>query len=471
MDTNLKKYIRKQLKTLLESKYGYYKDKDGRIKQGDLADAWADRMDSALEDPKEKKRNTLKNTLKKIKDEETIDEGPLKSLLKRKNQHNNLSITGEYEGEPTTISGEELKNILDQNLEISNSLEDFINKVTYMVTDETSSLSRNDVETLTNYYEQSSLNEEDGSVETDDAAEAEKLAKKGVNVKLTKEEKLRQVIQNILKEEDQKKTNLDKATEKTSLNESDVVTGVGYMASFAIVMIGFILGTAALIEKPGNIKAAIKFIINQFKYDKKSKQIVQDLVSQEPDLVKIKNPFKIQSIRYAKKGWDGLPQEDKDYMLNNTKQGVKDLVKQAESEISLNEDDSFTPNHYDIEYIPQEVELALEELGLTPLDRYIDYVNFMNTVPKSLKIVLTNGNDFDLYFEDFGLVLKADRTIDISDKRNIPAAQKSINDLLTGPIQNDDMEGEAVEDEDEIPADIEDTDTGAEEEPIEEPEA
>ena len=36
MSRQLREHIRKQLKTILESKNGYYKGRDGRIKQGDF---------------------------------------------------------------------------------------------------------------------------------------------------------------------------------------------------------------------------------------------------------------------------------------------------------------------------------------------------------------------------------------------------------------------------------------------------
>ena len=74
MSKQLREHIRTQLKTILESKYGYYKDKDGRIKQGDLAQAWKERIKSAVEDEEDRKDLSLKNVMKGIKDEEDIKE-------------------------------------------------------------------------------------------------------------------------------------------------------------------------------------------------------------------------------------------------------------------------------------------------------------------------------------------------------------------------------------------------------------
>ena len=127
------------------------------------------------------------------------------------------------------------------------------------------------------------------------------------------------------------------------------------------------------------------------------------------------------------------------------------------------EDDAFVPNHYKPEFIPREAEQALEKLGLTPIDRYVDFVNFMNSVPKSLKVVLTNGNSFLLYFDEDGLRLQIGANeIDISDDRTLPEAQDMINDLLMGPVDVPEEEEEATE---EVPAEEE---PAAEEEPTEE---
>ena len=85
MSRQLREHIRKQLKTILESKNGYYKGRDGRIKQGDLATAWKERMKSAVEDEEDRKDLSLKNVMKSIKDEENIKK-KVKLLLKKKKE-------------------------------------------------------------------------------------------------------------------------------------------------------------------------------------------------------------------------------------------------------------------------------------------------------------------------------------------------------------------------------------------------
>ena len=139
------------------------------------------------------------------------------------------------------------------------------------------------------------------------------------------------------------------------------------------------------------------------------------------------------------------------------------------------EDDAFVPNHYKPEFIPREAEQTLERLGLTPIDRYVDFVNFMDSTPKSLKIVLVNGNSFLLYFDETGLALAVGaEEIDLSDDRNLPKAQQIINDLLMGPVDAPEEEGEEdMGAEEEVPAEEEPAaeEEPTEEEPAEEPEA
>lgn len=61
-------------------------------------------------------------------------------------------IEGEYEGEPETLAGVGLYDLLYDIVEIAISEDDFIKKVTQAVTDETSSLSAEDEQKLRNWY-------------------------------------------------------------------------------------------------------------------------------------------------------------------------------------------------------------------------------------------------------------------------------------------------------------------------------
>lgn len=302
MSNQLRKHIRTQLKTLLESKYGYYKDKDGRIQKGDLAQAWSQRIKSAVEDEEDRKDLSLKNVMKGIKDEEDIKEV------------------------------------------------------------------------------------------TDDEVEAQK--------------------------------------DKTHKAEMD-----------------------ALKAKEAKAKE---------------------------DLAQAKNMEEAELSPKQKKIAQAAPPPDKitgaDFAALKSKKKLKEYINEMipslleADEEEGQEDDAFIPNHYKPEFIPREAEQALEKLGLTPIDRYVDFVNFMNSVPKSLKVVLTNGNSFLLYFDEDGLRLQIGANeIDISDDRTLPEAQDMINDLLMGPTDVPEEEEEAAEEvpEEEPAAEEEPT----EEEPAEEPEA
>ena len=63
-----------------------------------------------------------------------------------------MKITGEREGQPDVISGTRLRSVLDLMHQDSVNEQDFVSKVTYFVTDFTSSLSEEDQETLRDWY-------------------------------------------------------------------------------------------------------------------------------------------------------------------------------------------------------------------------------------------------------------------------------------------------------------------------------
>lgn len=304
MSNQLRKHIRTQLKTLLESKYGYYKDKDGRIKQGDLATAWKERIKSAVEDEEDRKDLSLKNVMKGIKDEEDIKEG-----------------------------------------------------------------------------------------ETED-----KAAQNAIKIAADAEIKAAQLK---LKAAQEKKKEADMQKEGKNLEE----------------------------------------------LSPKQKKIAQ--AAPPPDKIT---------------GADFAALKSKKKLKEYINEMIPSLLEVDEEEGQ--EDDAFVPNHYKPEFIPREAEQALEKLGLTPIDRYVDFVNFMNSVPKSLKVVLTNGNSFLLYFDEDGLRLQIGANeIDISDDRTLPEAQDMINDLLMGPVDVPEEEEEEGTAEEEAPTEEE---PAAEEEPEEE---
>ena len=64
-----------------------------------------------------------------------------------------ISITGDYMGEPEIYSGHNFRKFLMEMLELALNEDDFVNKVIMGVTDELSSISREDEEKLRQYYE------------------------------------------------------------------------------------------------------------------------------------------------------------------------------------------------------------------------------------------------------------------------------------------------------------------------------
>ena len=63
-----------------------------------------------------------------------------------------LVINTEYDGQVETRTLGELSEFLHNMLELSHNLNDFLNKVDYGLTDETSRLSSDDHSTLTKWY-------------------------------------------------------------------------------------------------------------------------------------------------------------------------------------------------------------------------------------------------------------------------------------------------------------------------------
>ena len=68
------------------------------------------------------------------------------------------TITGEYEGKPVKFNLKDITNLKDI-LNISKSAKDFVNKVSMAVTDETSSLSKEDAKKLILFYNKRNMNE------------------------------------------------------------------------------------------------------------------------------------------------------------------------------------------------------------------------------------------------------------------------------------------------------------------------
>ena len=56
--------------------------------------------------------------------------------------------------------------------------------------------------------------------------------------------------------------------------------------------------------------------------------------------------------------------------------------------------------------IPPEILIALEDkLKMNPIVRFVKDVKAVNSIPPSYKIILHNDQYFDVYYEDFSLML------------------------------------------------------------------
>ena len=78
-----------------------------------------------------------------------------KYLAEGKLLKEDLTITGEYEGEPVINSGDDLEKYLIDIMSLAISAEDFVRKVEFGMTDETSRLSKEDQIKLRQFYEDS----------------------------------------------------------------------------------------------------------------------------------------------------------------------------------------------------------------------------------------------------------------------------------------------------------------------------
>jgi len=85
-------------------------------------------------------------------------EAPIKKDIMKKAPVKEETITGEYEGKPVNFKIKDITNLKDI-LNISKSAKDFVNKVTMAVTDETSSLSREDAKKLILFYKKRTMKE------------------------------------------------------------------------------------------------------------------------------------------------------------------------------------------------------------------------------------------------------------------------------------------------------------------------
>ena len=83
--------------------------------------------------------------------------------------------------------------------------------------------------------------------------------------------------------------------------------------------------------------------------------------------------------------------------------------------------------------VPPEILDALKEkLKMNPLIRYVGSLKAVNSLPPSYEVRLLNGQSFDIYYEDFSLMVKiGSKEYYLMDMSERNEAMTHINKLLT----------------------------------------
>ena len=150
---------------------------------------------------------------------------------------------------------------------------------------------------------------------------------------------------------------------------------------------------------------------------------------------------------------------------------LNQIIKEEVRSLKLEQDIKRYP-------IPPEIIIALEEkLQMKPIIRFVKDTKALNSIPPAYKIILHNDQYFDIYYEDYSLMVKIQAReyylMDLEERSN---ATEHINRLMTiRPVPSvipSEEEDEEIEDfEDETPPE-EDAPPPPPEEPeeLEEPE-
>ena len=116
--------------------------------------------------------------------------------------------------------------------------------------------------------------------------------------------------------------------------------------------------------------------------------------------------------------------------MDKLRKYIRHLIKEAE---------------YDI---PDEIlDTLKDKLQMNPIERFVSHFKAVNSIPPSYRIFLLNNKHFDIYYEEFSLMIKIgpkEYYIADLDERNY--AIKHINRLLTQPT----MKQGDVEDEEDL---------------------
>ena len=81
---------------------------------------------------------------------------------------------------------------------------------------------------------------------------------------------------------------------------------------------------------------------------------------------------------------------------------------------------------------PEILDTLKDKLKMDPLIRYVDSLKAVNSIPPSYEVRLLNGQSFDIYYEDFSLLIKIGaKEYYVMDMSERSEAIEHINRLLT----------------------------------------
>ena len=99
--------------------------------------------------------------------------------------------------------------------------------------------------------------------------------------------------------------------------------------------------------------------------------------------------------------------------------------------------------------VPEEIISALKDkLQMNPIERFVEKFKAVNSIPPSYRIFLHNGQQFDIVYEAFSLMVKIEgREYYIADMSERSEAVEEINRLLTQNKMVPDKAGENEEED------------------------
>ena len=155
------------------------------------------------------------------------------------------------------------------------------------------------------------------------------------------------------------------------------------------------------------------------------------VVVPEPFVKKARDKYK--KLAHERLDLDELEQETKEFKQI---QMMEDEPEVEEKLLSSKLQDLKEAEITDSYPIPPEIrETLVDTLRMDPLIRFVKNLKALNSIPPAYRIFLLNNQYFDIYFEEYSLMVKIG--IDeywLGDVEDINYAIKHINKLMTHPI-------------------------------------